>query len=113
MDVRRVWVAPDAVDRGARLLDVVRACAQTASLVHTRYFFTESFLAEKSRVNKRFMHWCGQPTGQLGEGWKGRGFANRHNASCLALGSWNTPFITLERACLGVLASLEMLPKPV
>ena len=69
MYVRRVWVAPDAVDRGARLLDVVRACAQTASLVHTRYslryFFTESFLAEKSRVNKRFMHWCGQPTGYV------------------------------------------------
>ena len=47
------------------------------------------------------MHWCGQPTGHENEGWKGRGFANKHKASCRPAGAWKTPLITRARACLG------------
>ena len=53
----------------------------------------------------RFPHWCGQPTGHENEGWKGRGFASKHKASCRPAGAWNTPLITLARACLGVVAT--------
>ena len=49
--------------------------------------------------------WCGQPTGHENGGWKGRGFANKHKASCRPAGAWNTPLITLARACLGVVAT--------
>ena len=49
--------------------------------------------------------WCGQPTGHENEGWKGRGFASKHKASCRPEGAWNTPLITPARACLGLLAT--------
>ena len=72
-------------------MDVVWACAQISE--------------SGRRVNKRFMLWCGQPTGHENEGWKGRGFASKHKASCRPAGAWNTPLITRARACLGVVAT--------
>ena len=56
------------------------------------------------------MHWCGQPTGHEKEGWKGRGFASKHKASCRPAGAWNTPLITEGRACLGAVATPRASP---